>query len=99
MNKVKTNSTGSMSRVHDWTPNEYGYMVQTTLLYSYNTIVGYIKENRVVICSGPYSTTTSKHLAKYRDEFGIEKEDTFEYAAFVKRAELDGVNVRGGWNN
>lgn len=87
--KVKTNSTGSMSRTF-----EDGVI----LLYSYNTVVGYVKDGRAVICSGPYSATTSKHLSKYRDEFGIDKENTFEYAAFVKRAELDGVNVRGGWN-
>jgi len=95
MSKVKTNSTGSMSR-------EFNDGV--ILLYSYNTVVGYVHTNllqtnkKPVICSGPYSATTSKHLSKYREEFGIDKEETYEYAAFLKRAELDGVNVRGGWN-
>lgn len=89
MSKVKTNSTGSMSRE---------FNDDVLLLYSYYTVVGYVKDGKAVICSGPYSATTSKHLSKYRDEFGIDKEDTYEYAAFLKRAELDGVNVRGGWN-
>jgi len=89
MSKVKTNSTGSMSR-------EFNDGVM--LLYSYYTVVGYVKDGKAVICSGPYSATTSKHLSKYREEFGIDKEDTYEYAAFLKRAELDGVNVKGGWN-
>ena len=99
MSKVKTNSTGSMSRDFIWTPEDDEQQVFTTLLYSYNTVVGYVQKNkRPVICSGPYSATTSKHLSKYREEFGIDKEDTYEYAAFLKRAELDGVNVQGGWN-
>jgi hypothetical protein len=89
--RIKTNSTGSMSR--EVTKDG------VTLLYSYDTIVGYVKDGKVVLVAGnTYSKTTSQHLSKYRDEFGINPEDTFEYRAFLKRAELDGVNVLGGWN-
>jgi hypothetical protein len=49
--------------------------------------------------SGGYSQTTAQHLSKYRDEFGLERGDTFDYPAFVKRAEIDGVQIKGGWNN
>lgn len=95
LGRIRTNSTGSMSRrtVQD---NE-GYII--VLLYSYGTIVGYYKDGRCVLMSGGYSQTTAQHLSKYRDEFGLERGDTFNYPAFVKRAEIDGVDIKGGWNN
>ena len=46
-----------------------------------------------------YSHTTSKHQTQYRNEFNISKDECFEYDAFIKRAERDGVDVIGGWNN
>jgi len=96
LGRIPTNSTGSMSRktVQD---NEGHYSI--VLLYSYGTIVGYYKDGRCVLMSGGYSMTTAQHLSKYRDEFVLERGDTFDYPAFVKRAEIDGVNIKGGWNN
>ena len=96
LGRTPTNSTGSMSRT---TVKDKDGFYSTLLLYSYQTVVGYIKNGKVVLVAGnTYSQTTSQHLSKYRDEFGINPEDTFEYRAFLKRAELDGVNVKGGWN-
>ena len=102
LGRIPTNSTGSMSRKTVWFLNwnkdhEDHYTVE--LLYSYGTIVGYVKDGRCVLMSGGYSTTTAQHLSKYRDEFGLERGDTFDYPAFVKRAEIDGVDIKGGWNN
>ena len=96
LGRIPTNSTGSMSRrtVQD---HEGDYSI--VLLYSYGTIVGYVKDGICVLMSGGYSTTTAQHLSKYRDEFGLERGDTFDYPAFVKRAEIDGVVIKGGWNN
>ena len=96
LGRTPTNSTGSMSRT---TVQDRDGFYSTLLLYSYQTVVGYVKDGKVVLVAGnTYSQTTSQHLSKYRDEFGINPEDTFEYRAFLKRAELDGVNVLGGWN-
>ena len=58
-------------------------------LYSYN---------KAVLVNGGYSMTTAKHLSKYRDMYSIDREQTYEYKAFIKRAELDNVKVLGGWN-
>ena len=97
LGRTPTNSTGSMSRT---TVKDKDGFYSTLLLYSYQTVVGYIKNGKVVLVAGnTYSQTTSQHLSKYRDEFGINQEDTFEYRAFLKRAELDGVDVKVGWNN
>ena len=88
--KHKINSTGSMSV----DISEDG----AVKLYSYNTVVGYVKNGKVVLVEGGYSTTTAKHLAKYREQYGISKEETYEYNAFIMRAYLDGVDVSGGMN-
>jgi len=90
LGRIPVISTGSMS-----TSFEDGAIK----LYSYHTIVGYIKNGKAIIVNGGYSTTTAKHLSNYRDSYSVNKDDTFEYEAFIKRAELDGVNVLGGWNN
>lgn len=91
------NSTGSMSTQYS---EEAGGVWK---LYSYNTCVGYSGRrhglNKVVIVDTFYSMTTSQHLAKFRAEYGVDRNDCYEYDAFIKRAELDGVNVLGGWNN
>ena len=107
--RERQNTTGSMWRKH----YDNG-LTGITLLYSYNTVVGYIrgyapiddnmnlfcgKDNVVLIDSGYYSATTNKHQSSYREEFGVERADTFDYKAFLKRAERDGVDVKGGWNN
>ena len=78
------NSTGSMSRV------QYD---DVTLLYSYSTIVGYVKDGKAIITNYYYSNTTNRHLYNFREMYGVNKEDTFELGAFYKRAELDGVKV------
>ena len=106
--RERQNTTGSMWRKH----YDNG-LTGITLLYSYNTCVGYIrghapigdrmnlfcgKDNVVLIDSGNYSTTTNKQQSLYRQEFGVERADTFEYKAVLKRAEKDGVYVKGGWN-
>jgi len=78
------NTTGSMSRV------QYD---DVTLLYSYSTIVGYVKDFKTVITNHYYSNTTNRHLYNFREMYGVNKEDTFELGAFYKRAELDGVRV------
>ena len=97
--RIKTNSTGSMSR--EVTKDG------VTLLYSYDTIVGYVMPERnpdiqkrcVLVKGNTYSQTSAIHIGKYRDEFGLEPDDTFIYAAFTRRAAIDGVNVLGGWNH
>jgi hypothetical protein len=96
LGRIPTNSTGSMSRK---TVQDHEGYYSIVLLYSYGTIIGYVKDGRCVLMSGGYSTTTAQHLSKYRDEFGLERGDTFDYPAFVKRASIDSVNVKGGWNN
>jgi len=64
-----------------------------TLLYSYSTIVGYVKDGKAIITNHYYSNTTNRHLYNFREMYGVNKEDTFELGAFYKRAELDGVQV------
>ena len=78
------NTTGSMSRV------QYD---DVTLLYSYSTIVGYVKDGKAIRTNHYYSNTTNRHLYNFREMYGVNKEDTFELGAFYKRAELDGVRV------
>tara|TARA_R110002012_G_C11273222_1_gene569712 strand:- start:121 stop:390 length:270 start_codon:yes stop_codon:yes gene_type:complete len=87
--KTKLNTTSSMS-----SEIENGAIK----LYSYNTVMGYIKNGKAVLVNGGYSMTTAKHLSKYRDMYSIDREQTYEYKAFIKRAELDNVKVLGGWN-
>ena len=87
--KTKLNTTGTMS-----TKIEDGAIK----LYSYNTVMGYVKDGKAVLVNGGYSMTTAKHLSKYRDMYSIERGQTYEYKAFIKRAKLDNVRVLGGWN-
>ena len=70
-------------------------------LYSYDTVMGYVKNGKAIMVNEFYSRTTSKHQTKYREMFNLDRDkgELFEYGAFIKRAELDGVNVLGGWNN
>lgn len=96
MSRTKLNTTGSKSKDIVELPNGE----KAERFWSYGTVVAYklFKSNKAVICKGPYSATTSKHLSDYRSLFNVDKEDTFEYRAFLKRAELDCVNVLTGWN-
>tara|TARA_R100001015_G_scaffold8473_1_gene3307 strand:+ start:364 stop:615 length:252 start_codon:yes stop_codon:yes gene_type:complete len=79
------NTTGSMSRV------EYGDNL--TLLFSYSTVIGYVKDGKAILNNHYYSSTTAKHQAKFREMYSLDKGDTFELGAFYKRADLDGVSV------
>lgn len=78
------NSTGSMSMTHS-----HG----VTKLYSYSTVVGYVKNGKAIITNHYYSNTTNRHLYNFREMFNVKKEDTFELGAFYKRADLDEVSV------
>lgn len=89
MPKTKLNSTGSLSSRIEKGVTKY---------YSYATCIGYISlSGRVVLIGEYFSNTTSKHLSILRDKHDLEKGDTFEVDAFKKRAELDNVDVVGGW--
>ena len=77
-------------------------------IISYNTPIAYvvdvengsfINETKVILCSEFYSMTTAKHKNIIRDRYQACSIGEFEYDAFVKRAERDGVDVIGGWNN
>ena len=82
------NTTGSMSRVYI-----RGVFGDVTYLYSYSTVIGYVKDGKAILNNHYYSSTTAKHQAKYREMYSLDKGDTFELAAFYKRADLDGVTV------
>ena len=78
------------------------------LIISYGTPIAYvvdvenglfINETKVILCNEFYSRTTRKHQAIIRDRYSTCSIGEFELGGFVKRAELDGVNVLGGWNN
>mgnify|MGYP003129550377 FL=1 len=78
------------------------------LIISYGTPIAYvvdvendsfINETKVILCNEFYSMTTRKHQAIIRDHYSTCSIGEFELGGFVKRAELDGVNVLGGWNN
>jgi len=82
------NTTGSMSRV-----DMRGIDGDITYLYSYSTIIGYVKDGKAILNNYFYSSTTAKHQAKFREMYSLDKGDTFELAAFYKRADLDGVTL------
>ena len=66
-----------------------------------SSLVESVKNGKAIMVNEFYSMTTSKHQSKYREMFSLDRDkgELFEYGAFIKRAELDGVNVLGGWNN
>ena len=77
-------------------------------IISYNTPIAYvvdvengsfINETKVILCNEFYSMTTAKHKNIIKDLYQTCSIGEFEYDAFVKRAERDGVDVIGGWNN
>ena len=84
-------------------------------IISYNTPIAYVvdvnvvnrayengtflNETKVILCNEFYSMTTSKHKNIIKDLYQACSIGEFEYDAFVKRAERDGVDVIGGWNN
>ena len=93
------NSTGSLRR-------EEG--TRYDLIKSYNTPIAYvvdvengsfINETKVILCNEFYSMTTRKHQAKVRELYShCAAIGEFDLGGFYKRAEIDGVNVKGGVN-
>jgi hypothetical protein len=95
----RLNSTGSLKRIEG---------TRYDLIKSYNTIIAYVvdvengtflNETKVILCNAFYSMTTRKHQAKIRELYTCSSVGDFDYPAFVKRAEIDGVDIKGGWNN
>lgn len=91
--RIKTNSTGSMSRELDnFLIDEEGILQSKTveIYYSYQTVVGYrLAGQKPVFCKNVWTQTTAQHLSKYRDEFGLDKGDQYEPEAFITRAFKD----------
>ena len=92
------NSTGSLRRVEG---------TKYDLIVSYNTPIAYvvdvennsfINETKVILCNEFYSMTTRKHQAKVRELYSGCAIGEFDLGGFFKRAEIDGVDIRGGWN-
>ena len=91
------NSTGSLRRVEG---------TRYDLIVSYNTPIAYvvdvenghfINETKVILCNEFYSMTTRKHQAWVREHYSmVTKIGEFELGAFIKRAEIDKVDVCGG---
>ena len=94
----KLNSTGSLKRVEG---------TRYDLIVSYNTPIAYVvdvengtflNETKVILCNEFYSMTTRKHQAKVRELYSGCAIGEFDLGGFFKRAEIDGVDIRGGWN-
>lgn len=96
----KLNSTGTLRRVEG---------TRYDLIVSYNTPIAYvvdvengtfINETKVILCNEFYSMTTRKHQATVRELYkGIrDSVGLFTLGGFYKRASIDNVDVRGGWN-
>jgi len=92
------NSTGSLRRVEG---SRYD------LIKSYATPIAYvvdvengsfINETKVILCNEFYSMTTRKHQAKVRELYSGCAIGEFDLGGFYKRAEIDGVDVKGGVN-
>ncbi len=95
---VKLNSTGSLKRVEG---------TRYDLIKSYATPIAYVvdvengtflNETKVILCNEFYSMTTRKHQAKVRELYQGCAIGEFDLGGFFKRAEIDGVNVKGGVN-
>ena len=94
----KLNSTGSLRRVEG---------TKYDLIVSYSTPIAYvvdvendsfINETKVILCNHYYSATTRKHQAKVRELYPLTAIGEFDLGGFLKRAEIDAVDVRGGVN-
>ena len=93
------NSTGTLKRIEG---------TRYDLIKSYNTPIAYvvdvdngsfINETKVILCNEYYSNTTRKHQAKVRELYShCAAIGEFDLGGFYKRAEIDGVNVKGGVN-
>ena len=96
----KLNSTGSLRRIEG---------TRYDLIVSYDTPIAYvvdvengrtdfINQTKVILCNEFYSMTTRKHQAKVRELYSPCAIGEFDLGGFYKRAEIDGVNVKGGVN-
>ena len=95
----KMNSTGSLRRVEG---------TRYDLIVSYNTPIAYvvdvenghfINETKVILCNEFYSMTTRKHQAWVKDHYSMVTQiGEFSFGGFFKRAVIDNVDIRGGWN-
>ena len=94
----KLNTTGSLRR------NEG---TRYDLIFSYNTPIAYVvdvengtflNETKVILCNEFYSMTTRKHQAIIRKLYSGCAIGEFTFGGFFKRAEIDGVDIKGGWN-
>jgi len=92
------NTTGTLRRVEG---------TRYDLIVSYNTPIAYvvdvendsfINETKVILCNEFYSHTTAKHKSLIRDLYASCSIGEFDLGGFYKRSEIDGVDVRGGWN-
>ena len=92
------NTTGTLRRVEG---------TRYDLIVSYNTPIAYVvdvengtflNETKVILCNEFYSMTTRKHQAKVRELYSGCAIGEFDYGGFLKRAAIDGVNVKGGVN-
>jgi hypothetical protein len=92
------NTTGTLRRVEG---------TRYDLIVSYNTPIAYvvdvdngsfINETKVILCNEFYSMTTRKHQAKVKELYSNCSIGEFDLNGFYKRASIDNVDVRGGWN-
>jgi len=92
------NSTGSLRRVAG---------TRYDLIVSYNTPIAYVvdiengtflNETKVILCNDFYSITTRKHQAQVKDLYSMNAIGLFDLGGFLKRAEIDSVDVNGGVN-
>ena len=58
----------------------------------------FLNETKVILCNEFYSMTTRKHQAIVKARYFGCAIGEFDYGGFLKRAEIDGVNVKGGVN-
>ena len=92
------NTTGTLRRVEG---------TRYDLIVSYNTPIAYVvdiengtflNETKVILCNEFYSHTTGKHKSLIRDLYAGCAIGEFDIGGFYKRSEIDGVDIRGGWN-
>ena len=102
----KLNSTGSLRRIEG---TRYDLIVSynTPIAYVVDVENGsFINETKVILCNEFYSMTTRKHQAKVRELYTVNfiisqnpyNIGEFDLGGFKTRAEIDGVDVRGGVN-
>ena len=109
----KLNSTGSLRRV-EGTRYDLIVSYNTPIAYVVDVDNGrtdFINQTKVILCNEFYSMTTRKHQAKVRELYKWSTNNIntnwhpdsaqfgeFTLGGFLKRAEIDGVDIRGGAN-